>query len=102
MKLFLLVTIPCAVLGATLACFYSGHPLLGVIGVAFLAGWFGKQMQLQLKRRRILPHHDPNIPFTSEELKKLGIILPDPERYDCETFVTGKVYREWLDEYARR
>lgn len=36
---------------------------------------------------RILPYHDPNTPFTSEELREIGIILPDPTRYDCETFV---------------
>jgi hypothetical protein len=35
----------------------------------------------------IFPYHDPNIPFTSDELKQMGIVLPDPERYDCETFV---------------
>ena len=41
-------------------------------------------------------------PFTSEELRQLGIIVPDQTRYDCETFVTGKAYREWIDPACRR
>ena len=40
-------------------------------------------------RKRILVDHDPNKPFTSDELRQIGII--PPERYD-----------EWLDEFARR
>ena len=26
-------------------------------------------------------------PFTIDELRQLGIVLPDPTAYDCETFV---------------
>ena len=37
----------------------------------------------------LLEIHDPNKPFTSAELRRIGII--PPERYD-----------EWLDEFARR
>jgi hypothetical protein len=51
-------------------------------------------------RKNILDYHEPNRPYTNEELLEMGIIAP--ERYDCETFVTGKAYREWMDEYARR
>jgi hypothetical protein len=36
---------------------------------------------------RILKPDNDNRPFTSEELRQIGIILPDPTRYDCETFV---------------
>ncbi len=36
---------------------------------------------------RILKYHDPNRPFTSDELRAIGIVLPDPTSYDCETFV---------------
>jgi len=35
----------------------------------------------------ILKPTDDNRPFTSEELKQMGIVAP--ERYDCETFVRG-------------
>lgn len=38
---------------------------------------------------RILADHDPNKPFTSAELRSIGII--PPEHYD-----------EWLEEFARR
>ena len=40
-------------------------------------------------RKRILKNHDPNKPFTSQELRQIGII--PPENYD-----------DWLDKYASR
>ena len=57
--------------------------LLMLLAVFFLAGYnIGRG-----PRKRILKPIDDNRPFTSEELKQIGIILPDPVRYDCETFV---------------
>ncbi len=35
----------------------------------------------------ILKPIDDNRPFTSDELRQIGIIVPDPTRYDCEIFV---------------
>ena len=57
-----------------LFCTFLGLPFL----LSFL--WF---------RRRILADHDPNTPFTADELHRIGII--PPEHYD-----------EWLDEFAKR
>ena len=37
-------------------------------------------------RKRILTPTD-NRPFTSDELRRMGIVLPDPIAYDCETFI---------------
>ena len=56
--------------------------------------FIGACVAIDTYRPRVLKEHDPNRPFTSEELKQIGIILPDPITYDCETFVTGKAYRD--------
>ncbi len=50
----------------------------------FLAGY---NIGCSRKRPCILKYHDPNRPFTSDELRAIGIVLPDPTAYDCETFV---------------
>ena len=50
--------------------------------LVFFLGW-----HLGRRKKRILKPDDPNRPFTSDELKQMGIILPDSTRYDCETFV---------------
>jgi hypothetical protein len=38
-------------------------------------------------RKKVFKPDNLNRPFTSEELRRIGIVLPDPERYDCETFI---------------
>jgi len=49
--------------------------------LSFVVLWF------MWPRKIILADHDPNVPFTGDELKAMGI-LP-PENYDCRTFITG-------------
>jgi hypothetical protein len=73
----------CAMLGSSLACFAHDRVVLGLILPFFFFGWAIGNL---ITRKRVLKPHDER-PFTSDELKQMGIVLPDPERYDCETFV---------------
>jgi hypothetical protein len=50
----------------------------------FCLGWY---IGHRITRPKILKPDNPNRPFTSDELRQLGIVLPDPTTYDCETFV---------------
>ena len=43
----------------------------------------------KLGRKRILADHDPNTPFTADELHRIGII--PPEHYD-----------EWVQDFPHR
>lgn len=81
MKLF----IACALFGAAMALSMRGFWWTST-GVACVAGSF---WGCWINRPRILKNHDPNVPFTSQELRQIGII--PPENYD-----------DWLDKYARR
>ena len=75
----------CAILGSSLAYMYEG--IVHTHGGYFLAGasmfgfLVGHYVGKWINRKRILPHHDPNIPFTSEELREIGmgIIYLSPE-----------------------
>ena len=58
-------------------------------GFFFSGFFFGRASVFFQLRPRILADHDPNTPFTSNELRRIGII--PPEHYD-----------EWLDEFAKR
>jgi hypothetical protein len=57
--------------------------VLCIAGFVFSGFCFGRVYEARRYSRILKPRDDR--PFTSDELKQMGIVAP--ERYDCETFV---------------